>query len=162
MTQPSALPTNASVVPPARGGKVVVYLSALLKGFGGFSSQPVGRASLAHTGLVKSPLAFGHNGRVLGRRLFAIVLGTVGVCIGLFGVLLLVAPVGNGPKLWAIPTWAVAIGAFAVAGLLWTKPSGSYQAPAGWYPDPEDGMAWRWWDGSAWSAPYRETVQPPP
>ena len=26
-------------------------------------------------------------------------------------------------------------------------------SPAGWYPDPQQPEAWRWWDGTAWSAP---------
>jgi hypothetical protein len=25
-------------------------------------------------------------------------------------------------------------------------------SPAGWYPDPQDPAAWRWWDGTAWGA----------
>lgn len=25
-------------------------------------------------------------------------------------------------------------------------------SPAGWYPDPQDPTAWRWWDGAAWGA----------
>ncbi len=31
-------------------------------------------------------------------------------------------------------------------------------SPAGWYPDPQDPTAWRWWDGVAWGCsaePYR-------
>jgi hypothetical protein len=26
-------------------------------------------------------------------------------------------------------------------------------SPAGWYPDPQNPAAWRWWDGAAWGAP---------
>jgi hypothetical protein len=29
---------------------------------------------------------------------------------------------------------------------------GAGPSPAGWYPDPQDPAAWRWWDGVAWGA----------
>jgi hypothetical protein len=29
---------------------------------------------------------------------------------------------------------------------------GAGPSPAGWYPDPQDPTAWRWWDGVAWGA----------
>ncbi len=35
------------------------------------------------------------------------------------------------------------------------------QAPAGWYPDPQQPMQQRYWDGSSWAAPGTAPVPPP-
>jgi len=40
----------------------------------------------------------------------------------------------------------------------------AHGAPAGWYPDPADPSAWRWWDGGTWSHHTSSTsssAQPP-
>ena len=39
---------------------------------------------------------------------------------------------------------------------------GTAQPPAGWYPDPQDATATRWWDGAAWTASTRPGLSPAP
>lgn len=46
--------------------------------------------------------------------------------------------------------WAGA--APADAGWTGAAAAGAGEWPAGWYPDPHGEAAWRWWDGSAWTA----------
>ena len=44
----------------------------------------------------------------------------------------------------------VKVGAPQLASL--APPVPSYLPPPGWYPDPQDPTAWRWWDGRGWTA----------
>jgi hypothetical protein len=40
---------------------------------------------------------------------------------------------------------------------LWNEP----RQPSGWYPDPDDAMSWRYWDGKAWTSATASMPRPP-
>jgi len=60
---------------------------------------------------------------------------------------------------------AVLLGVIApgvVGRVMSSRPTAPAGPPAGWFPDPEHGGSWRWWDGRQWGPRAPPPTAPPP